>query len=1131
MSREAKALSPTWTPLAGCRRCHDPHVGARVEARYRATVLGKMGTKRFAASVRAVHGDGSYDVLYDDGDEENGGRAIARAEAQGDAPQVLPPPPASSRESTGETAVLDEDDDDGPISSRNKRKVKSTTVMVDGQRVKRSNMYDMEGGERSVWDQELGGGPSEYVDRRRARRRRRHRRRRSRSGGGAEAAERGGARAPERRNVISRGATPPVRARRLPAASPRRPRALRRQRAVGGGGGGRAGVPDRPCRRPAGGGRRAAPRLPARRAALAGGDAHVGHLGDPRRRDGAGEDAADIALLAHLKFEKGVDGPHLVVCPLSVPRVGCPSSSGSARSCAVKLHSSDAEERTRCCSRSSARRVRRRRHDVRDGQVAERDEHPRQPPWWRYRRRRGPSAAEPALAELGRPQPLPRRPRPPPHGDAAAEQPERAVGAPPLPVRRPLPHLRRLRRRVRPQRQPGAGRRRPPRRRVVAAAAVHAATHEGRGREGAAAEARDDDQLPALGDADVLVQAAAPPRVGAPRRARARGGRGGGDGRRLAEAQLAADAAAQVLQPPVPLPRRRARRRRRLVRRAAGGGERQDEHPRPAAHEAQGGRPPRRPLLAVHVDAQPVGGAPPVPRPQVLPPRRLDEPRAAHRRHQRVQHARLAALRLPDVDARRRAGDQPADGGHGDPVRLRLEPAGRHPGDGTRPPHRPDQGRPRVPAGDAVVGRGADRADREEEAVPRPDGEPRLDRQRRGARGARRAEMRSMPRFGTGCCSRRGAADRRRARRSSIARAPRRRGRRAQGRRREDGGRLRRRGAHARPSAAAGRDVRRRGGGAEGLPHVQGEHGRHRRRAAAGARQAPVEVAVHHRARRRRRRGQRPPRERLRPRRGDAERRAREGRVREARGGRSPAATLRTRPPASTAGGARRRRCRLPVGKKPKGSPPKREAGGGGSRAAATGVPPRTTSSVGSAADAKGSGMGARTTSAASAGGSAAAGGLLFRCAMCPRSFCEDHLPAEAIIMGECERFLALGARHPKQAATSSARRRASEGRRARPRLRRGVGVGGGDPRRHRRRHDGGAGGGGKKRAADGAAALAATQRDQRSDWERLRPREQSALDARCASRRRRSAPPPPASSSAPPRRRSSPARTFPPSW
>ena len=45
----------------------------------------------------------------------------------------------------------------------------------------------------------------------------------------------------------------------------------------------------------------------------------------------------------------------------------------------------------------------------------------------------------------------------------------------------------------------------------------------------------------------------------------------------------------------------------------------------------------------------------------------------------------------------------------------------------------------------------------------------------------------------------------------------------------------------------------------------------------------------------------------------------------------------------------------------------------------------------------------------------AAVGGLLFRCSVCPKAFCEDHLPADALIMGENPRFLALGQRHPKQ--------------------------------------------------------------------------------------------------------------------
>ena len=47
---------------------------------------------------------------------------------------------------------------------------------------------------------------------------------------------------------------------------------------------------------------------------------------------------------------------------------------------------------------------------------------------------------------------------------------------------------------------------------------------------------------------------------------------------------------------------------------------------------------------------------------------------------------------------------------------------------------------------------------------------------------------------------------------------------------------------------------------------------------------------------------------------------------------------------------------------------------------------------------------------------SAAVGGMLFRCESCPRAFCEDHLPKDAEIIGECKRFQALGQRHPAQA-------------------------------------------------------------------------------------------------------------------
>eukprot|EP00941_MAST-03F_sp_MAST-3F-sp1_P000145 g145.t1 len=45
-----------------------------------------------------------------------------------------------------------------------------------------------------------------------------------------------------------------------------------------------------------------------------------------------------------------------------------------------------------------------------------------------------------------------------------------------------------------------------------------------------------------------------------------------------------------------------------------------------------------------------------------------------------------------------------------------------------------------------------------------------------------------------------------------------------------------------------------------------------------------------------------------------------------------------------------------------------------------------------------------------------AVGGLLFRCEMCPRAFCEDHIPRDMNIVNECKRFQELGQRTPDQA-------------------------------------------------------------------------------------------------------------------
>ena len=45
-------------------------VGAKVSGRYRASTIGKFGTKWFPATVSALHADGTCDLLYEDGDAE-----------------------------------------------------------------------------------------------------------------------------------------------------------------------------------------------------------------------------------------------------------------------------------------------------------------------------------------------------------------------------------------------------------------------------------------------------------------------------------------------------------------------------------------------------------------------------------------------------------------------------------------------------------------------------------------------------------------------------------------------------------------------------------------------------------------------------------------------------------------------------------------------------------------------------------------------------------------------------------------------------------------------------------------------------------------------------------------------------
>ena len=40
----------------------------------------------------------------------------------------------------------------------------------------------------------------------------------------------------------------------------------------------------------------------------------------------------------------------------------------------------------------------------------------------------------------------------------------------------------------------------------------------------------------------------------------------------------------------------------------------------------------------------------------------------------------------------------------------------------------------------------------------------------------------------------------------------------------------------------------------------------------------------------------------------------------------------------------------------------------------------------------------------------------MLRCECCSSAFCEDHMPVNCGMLGECERFKALGQHHPQQA-------------------------------------------------------------------------------------------------------------------
>jgi len=269
-----------------------------------------------------------------------------------------------------------EDDDEElavPAAAQlGKRKIKATTVMIDGHAVKRQNMYGMEEGEGSVWDRELSGKTDdafEYKDR------------------------------PEAPKVDTKPTVPKPKAAPRSMSEEERERqkrndVIRRAREA-------AVLTRRKFMEPQRAlltrfGAKLHPQLIGGAAFSASPDARAngsGFLEDPTiqqpaeiaitMRDyqlrglrwlvgmhkcgvnailademGLGKTLQTIAFLAYLKFELKVDGPHLVICPLSVLsswmteiKRFCPSLR------AIKLHSSDPEERKRLVSALGTNRL------------------------------------------------------------------------------------------------------------------------------------------------------------------------------------------------------------------------------------------------------------------------------------------------------------------------------------------------------------------------------------------------------------------------------------------------------------------------------------------------------------------------------------------------------------------------------------------------------------------------------------------------------------------------------------------------------------------------------------------------------------------------------------------------------
>ena len=335
-------------------------IGMSCEGRYLAQKHGLFLAKKWYPGTIASLPDaeGRCDVMYADGDMEPlVPPEYLRLPANAPPPSTTPVTAGEKRARPAEEEAEAEVEADTaaaappspPKLSLGKRKVKSTTVMVDGHAVKRQNMYTMEEGEGSVWDRELSGETDEAFAY--------HERPAPKAAPKPKAKPAARAVSDEERERLERNSV--MRQAREATATPRR-QFLEPYRPLLERFGATLGPPPRdgaaagaPFAEDASLSQPAQITVPMRDYQLRGLrwlSAMHAHGVNAILADemGLGKTLQTIAFLAHLKFDKGIGGPHLVICPLSVLsswmtelKRFCPSLN------AIKLHSSDPEERKR----------------------------------------------------------------------------------------------------------------------------------------------------------------------------------------------------------------------------------------------------------------------------------------------------------------------------------------------------------------------------------------------------------------------------------------------------------------------------------------------------------------------------------------------------------------------------------------------------------------------------------------------------------------------------------------------------------------------------------------------------------------------------------------------------------------